>query len=81
MANCPFHTEKGVSEAMQRFEKLGCNELRSFNKNGTESGLMILKEDYLLKNHEISTHQSSIILESLEIHYKEDLEQCQEIFK
>jgi len=75
LANCPEHTVDGIKKAVKMFEDLELNELRSFNKEGTESGLMILKESYLLNRHEISTYQGFIQLESKEIHYKEDL--CQ----
>lgn len=77
MANCPLHTPEGVKKAIERFEALGCDELRSFNPDGTESGLMIVKEKYLLEKHEVSTYQSAIELESIEIHTQEDYEKCQ----
>lgn len=79
MANCPQHTEEGVRKAIERFEALGCDELRSFSENGKESGLMILKEGYLLKKHEISTYQAAITLESKEIHDLNDFQECQRI--
>lgn len=79
LANCPMHTADSVACAISRFEKLGCQELRSFNQDGSESGLMILKEEYLLKKHEVSTYQGAIGLESIEIHTKEDFEKCQSI--
>ena len=73
MANCPGHTPHNVQKAILAFERLGCDELRSFNADGSESGLMILKENYLLNKHEVSTYQGAIQLQSVEIHTKEDL--------
>lgn len=76
MANCPMITSKDVEKAVKRFEQLGCQELRSFNEDGSESGLMIVKTDYLLNKHEVSTYQGAITINSIEIHTKQDLEKC-----
>lgn len=81
LANCPQHTPEGVKKAMRRFERLGCDELRSFNKDGTESGLIIVKESYLLSKFEVSTYQAAIELESIEIHTQEDFEKVKELMK
>lgn len=81
MANCPQHTPEGVKKAIERFEALGCDELRSFNKDGTESGLIIVKEKYLLEKHEISTYQAAIELESIEIHTQEDFDRVKQMMK
>lgn len=77
MANCPMISSNDVKRAVKRFERLGCEELRSFNSDGSESGLMILKESYLLNKHEVSTYQGAITIESKEIHTKKDFELCQ----
>ena len=79
LANCPQHTGEGVQKAIERFEALGVDELRSFNKDGSESGLMILKEKTLLEKHQISTYQGAIELESIEIHTQEDYEKCRKL--
>ena len=78
MANCPQHTAEGVKAAVKRFEELGCDELRSFSKNGRESGLIIVKEKYLLEKHEISTYQGAITLDSMEIHDQADFDQLKQ---
>jgi spore coat polysaccharide biosynthesis protein SpsF (cytidylyltransferase family) len=78
-ANCPIITESDVDRAMYRFEALNCQELRGFNEKGEESGLIILKEDYLIKKHEISTYIGSVIIESKEIHDINDFNECQYI--
>ena len=78
MANAPLFTTVDVLKAIERFEALGCDELRSFNKDGTESGLMIVKEKYLLEKHEVSTYQAAIELESIEIHTQKDFELCKQ---
>jgi len=75
LANCPQHTTEGIKRAVERFEDLNCDELRSFSDDGSESGLIIMKEDYLLNKHQISTYQGAITLNSVEIHYKEDLDE------
>jgi len=72
MANCPGHDRWSVLMAIKRFEKLGCKELRSFNSDGSESGLMILDSNYLLEKKEISTYQGCIYQESIEIHTQND---------
>lgn len=74
MANCPQHTPEGINQAISRFFEINCKELRSFDKNGIESGLLIFDEGYLLRKHEISTYQAAIILDSIEIHTQEDYE-------
>jgi molybdopterin-guanine dinucleotide biosynthesis protein A len=81
MANCPQLTSEGVKKAIERFEALGCDELRSFNKDGTESGLIIVKEKYLLEKFQISTYQAAIELESIEIHTQEDFDRVKQIMK
>ena len=81
MANCPQHTPEGVKKAIERFEALGCDELRSFNKDGTESGLIIVKEKYLLEKFQISTYQAAIELESVEIHTQEDFDKVKQMMK
>lgn len=78
MANCPQHTEEGLKMAIKRFEEFQVKELRSFNSDGSESGILIFKEEYLLNKHEISTYQGSIILDSIEIHNQKDLDKCKQ---
>ena len=81
MANCPEITEKDVKRAIRAFEKLNVKELRSFNIDGSESGLIIMKEDYLLEKHEISTYQGAIMIKSNEIHTKKDLKLCRTLLQ
>lgn len=81
MANCPMITSKDVEQAILAFERLGCDELRSYDSNGRESGLIIVKEEYLLNKHEISTYQGAITINSLEIHTQKDLEQCRTLLQ
>ena len=79
MANAPLFTSEDVKKAIQKFEELGVEELRSFDSNGKESGLMIVKEKYLLEKHEVSTYQGGIILDNIEIHTQEDFDRCKEL--
>jgi len=76
MANCPMITSKDVIRAIDRFEALGCDELRGFNEHGKESGLIIMKEKYLLEKYQISTYQAAIEIRSDEIHTQDDLDRC-----
>lgn len=73
MANCPFHTSKSVNEAIDLIDSKGLLEIRSFNNENEESGLMIFKEKVILNNTQISSHIGFIKSDVKEIHYKEDL--------
>lgn len=79
LANCPMITVADVQRGIYRFNALNCQELRSFNEKGEESGLLIFKEEYLLNKNEISTYIGSVIIESKEIHDLNDFKECQYI--
>lgn len=81
MANAPLFTPEDVKKAIKRFEELDCEELRSFDKNGRESGLMIIKEKYLLDKFEVSTYQGAIELDNIEIHTQEDFDKVKQMMK
>ena len=73
MANCPNHTVEVVNESIEFMMKSDLLEVRSFNKEGVESGLMIFKEKVILNTLQISSHIGYICSNVKEIHYKEDL--------
>lgn len=81
LANCPMITSNDVKRAIKTYEQLGVKELRSFDKHGKESGLLILDTQYVLDKHEISTYQGSIHIESIEIHTKSDYEKCKQLMR
>ena len=73
MANCPGHTSENVHFAVETMlKKPELNELRSFDKNGDETGLMIFKKDVVMKSTAISSHIGSIQTNGFEVHYEKD---------
>lgn len=73
LANSHGHTKEDISNAIEIFDKNNFNEIRSFDKNGVENGLLLFKENIILENKPISTYIGSIINNAKEIHYKNDL--------
>jgi len=73
MANCPFHTSDSVDNAIDLMNNKGLLEVRGFNDENEESGLIILKEKVILNNTQISSHIGFVKSNVKEIHYKEDL--------
>jgi CMP-N-acetylneuraminic acid synthetase len=74
MANCPGHDSEMIDNAIELISKKEFNEIRSFNDSGEESGLIILKENVLMKYCNISSHIGMVSVNAKEIHYYEDLE-------
>lgn len=73
MANCPGHTSETIDKAINLVQKLSLHEVRSFNSNGDESGIIVLKERVVLSAPAISSYIGSIYSDIDEIHYKKDL--------
>jgi len=73
LANAPGHTSKCVDKAIKLMEKHNLKEVRSFDVNSLENGLLLFKECVILENNNISTYLGSVVNDVKEIHYKSDL--------
>ena len=73
MANCPGHTVWAVDEAIGMMKKGDFLEIRSFNSQNDESGLMVFRKSVITKNLQISSHIGAVKSEVKEIHYKTDV--------
>ncbi len=74
MANCPGHNARDIEKGIELLEERGLREVRSFDKNGEESGLLIFSKDILEGNFDISYYMGGVFSDVTEIHYQEDLE-------
>ena len=75
MANCPGHTVNSVDSAIILLKDKKLKEVRSFNKAGEESGLMVFSKTLMEVNSDISYYMGGIVSDVKEIHYKEDLDE------
>jgi hypothetical protein len=57
----------------QEYE-VGLNEVRSFNKSGEESGLIVFSKHIMESNQDVSYYIGGVTDEVTEIHYQSDLE-------
>lgn len=73
MANCPGHTSNMVDQAILMMKSGKYLEIRSFNDQNEESGLMVFNKVVINNYSQISSHIGSIKSNVHEIHYKEDL--------
>ena len=73
MANCPKHSTKKINDGIDLLKDKKFKEVRSFNKDGEESGILIFKNEILENNFDISYYIGGIISDVKEIHYKGDL--------
>ena len=73
MANCPGHTSDDIDVSIKRLEDNKLKEIRSFDHNGIENGIMVLTKKILESNVDISYYLGSITTNAKEIHYKGEL--------
>lgn len=73
MANCPQNNLEDVEKGIKLMERNNLKEVRSFDENGIENGIMILDKEIIQDNRDISYYLGGIITNGKEIHYKEDL--------
>ena len=73
MANCPGHTSEDVDKAILLLKNKNLREVRSFNDEGEESGLMAFSKETMQTNSDVSYYMGCIINKVQEIHYREDL--------
>jgi CMP-N-acetylneuraminic acid synthetase len=73
MANCPGHSSETVDRAITLMQNDDFKEIRSFNANGEESGLMLFRKEVITQYTQISSHIGEVRSDVKEIHYVEDL--------
>lgn len=73
MANCPGHTPEHVDKAILLLNDKKLKEVRSFNQEGEESGLMVFAKEVIQVNSDVSYYVGCVIDNVKEIHYREDL--------
>jgi CMP-N-acetylneuraminic acid synthetase len=73
MANCPGHSTKIIDDGIDLLQDKKMREVRSFNNDGEESGLLIFSKEILQNNFDISYYIGGLTSDVKEIHYKEDL--------
>jgi len=77
MANCPGHTSEDVDKAILLLKNKSLREVRSFNTEGEESGLMVFSKKVMKTNSDISYYIGCTTDDVKEIHDCEDLDQDQ----
>ena len=73
MANCPGHSVDIINDGIDLLKNKNLREVRSFNKDGEESGMLIFSKDIVQNNFDISYYIGGLISDVKEIHYEEDL--------
>jgi len=74
MANCPGHTVETVEKAIKLLKRENLWEVRSFNDNGSESGILVLRREILEDNRDISYYIGGVVSNVREVHHRVDLE-------
>jgi CMP-N-acetylneuraminic acid synthetase len=69
LANAPFHTKENIIDLITLIKTNKHDEIRSFDKNGNETGLFAFKSKVLDNQFQISSHLGMISAEAKEIHY------------
>lgn len=75
MPNCPGHSGEDVDRAINLLREKNLREVRSFNVNGEENGLIVYSSDLMEINNDVSYYMGCIIDNAKDIHYKEDLDE------
>lgn len=74
MANCPNHTAHNVNEAITKYRTNSeLKEVRGFDKNGFETGLLLFDSEVVMESRQISSHIGATLTEGYEVHYEADL--------
>ena len=63
-----------INDGIDLLKNKNLREVRSFNKDGEESGMLIFSKDIVQNNFDISYYIGGLISDVNEIHYKGDLE-------
>jgi len=75
MPNCPGHTGRDVDKAVNLLRERNLREVRSFDNDGEENGLIVYRSDLMETNDDVSYYMGCIINNAKDIHYKEDLDE------
>ena len=73
MANCPGHSVDVINNGIDLLKDRNLREVRSFNKEGEESGMLIFSKEILQNNFDISYYIGGLISDIKEVHYIGDL--------
>jgi len=73
MANCPGHSSDTINNGIDLLKNKNLREVRSFNKDGEESGLLIFSKYIVQNNFDISYYIGGLTSDVKEIHYEGDL--------
>jgi len=73
MANCPGHATQDVNKALLLLKNKNLQEVRSFNNEGEESGLIVFSKEVMQTNSDVSYYLGCIVNQVKEVHYREDL--------
>ncbi len=73
LANSIHHTSKDVQNALDLAVNHNLKEVRSYDKNGVENGIVVLHKSVLENYDYISTYMGAVITNGKEIHYKYEL--------
>jgi CMP-N-acetylneuraminic acid synthetase len=73
MANCPGHIPEVVETAIAKMRACRLKEVRSFTRDGDESGLLALRPEVIARISEISSYMGIVTSDVEEVHNREDL--------
>ncbi len=73
MANCPGHTSNVVDLGIHKLNDNNLLEVRSFDNNGLENGLLVLDKKIITDNRDISYYLGMVKNNAKEIHYETEL--------
>ena len=73
MANCPGNSTSDINTALHIKNKNNLKEVRGFDKNGVENGLIVLDKEIIQSNRDISYYLGGLVTRGSEIHSKGDL--------
>lgn len=73
LANCINHKSSDMDRAIQLLIDKHLNEIRSFNSDGVENGIVIIRTGVFEIKHEISAYIGAVISDGKEVHHVEDL--------
>lgn len=72
LPNTVGHNTGDVNRCVKLMQSTGCREVRSFDKDGRETGIIGLHREVLLWQYNISAYLGCIITSGREIHYEHE---------
>lgn len=73
MANTIKHTSKNLDKAIDLIINNNLKEVRSYDREGVENGILILHRSILEELNSISIYVGAVVTDAKEVHYKKDL--------